>query len=382
MKFIHLADLHLGKKLGERDLQKDQAEILKQIIAVIAGKKADAVLISGDIYDKNNPATDAIELFEIFLVSLAKQNIPVFIIYGNHDSAQRLSYAKDLLELHNIYITDLYDGIVMQKELTDEFGTVTIHLLPHIKMNTVKQYFPEAKIHTLEDAVKTVVTGINPDTSSRNIILAHQFVVNNTSRPKTSDSEINCVGDIDEIHADIFDDFDYVALGHLHECQSIGKETIHYPGSPLKYSKSEKNHIKSVTLVTMKEKGDITLEKIPLQPLHDLREIKGPAENLLAKEIIEAGDSNDYIYVTFTDTSLSETILAEVARAYPNYISIEREVKQTKPVENTRKISELEKLNPIDIFAEFYEKQTGEQMNEEQKSIVTTVFEDLRGDAQ
>lgn len=379
MKFIHLADLHIGKRLGERDLHEEQQNILKQIVSIITNKEVNAVLISGDVYDKNNPSIDAIELFESFLISLSKINIPIFIIYGNHDSAERLSYGKELLELHDIYITDLYDGNIPQKEISDEFGNVSIYLLPHIKINTVKHYFTDAKINTLDDAVRTVVSGIDLDKNNRNIILAHQFVVNNATRPRTSDSEINSVGDIDEIHANIFDDFDYVALGHLHECQSIGKETIHYPGSPLKYSKSEKNHIKSVTLVTMKKKGDVTLEKIPLKPLHDLREIRGPAASLLSKDIINAEDCNDYLYVTFTDEILPENIIPTVARAYPNYISIEREVKHNKSNPNIKKIRDLEKRNPVDIFSKFYEEQAGEPMNEQQRTIVKDIFEEIGG---
>ena len=374
-----MADLHLGKKLGERNLHEDQQVILTQIISIITNRDVDAVLISGDIYDKNNPGIDAIELFESFLVSLSKINIPVFIIYGNHDSAERLSYGKEFLELHNIYITDLYDGNILQKELSDEFGNLSVYLLPYIRINTVKHYFPGEKIDTLDDAVRNVVSGIDLNKDNRNIILAHQFVVHNAAKPRTCESEINSIGDIDEIHADIFDDFDYVALGHLHECQSIGKKTIHYPGSPLKYSKSEKNHIKSVTLVTMKDKGDVMLEKIPLKPLHDLREIKGPSLRLLSNEIIKAGDCNDYVYVTFTDDSLSENIISKVAQAYPNYISIEREVKHTESIHNFRKIFELEKLNPIDIFSEFYEKQAGEQMNEQQRTIVKGIFDEISG---
>ncbi|HJJ35759.1 MAG TPA: exonuclease SbcCD subunit D [Methanocorpusculum sp.] len=377
MKLLHTADLHIGKRLGERDLTDDQKHILDQILSVIDKEHVDALLIAGDVYDRSAPSADAIALFEDFLTELAFRRIATFIIYGNHDSAERLSYGSRIFSLHNIHISDRYTGTVPCITLDDSCGHVHIHLLPNLRVQGVKEFFPDAPIETLDDAIRTVVDSIELDPHDRNIIVAHQFVVNGSERPAVSESEIGSVGDIEEISADIFKNFDYVALGHLHGPQHIGPETVRYSGSPLKYSKSEAHQRKSLTLITLNEKHATVIEEIPLTPLHDVREIVGPIDRLISREVLDAADRDDYVYVTYTDELPDEHVIEKISRAYPNYVRIERQILAEIRDPETRTVTEVEHLDPQDAFREFYERQRGEPMTDRQKKIVTETFREI-----
>ena len=270
MKFMHLSDLHLGKRVHEYSMIEDQEYILNQIVQIAADEKVDAVFIAGDIYDKTFPPVEAVTLLDQFLWALAEKEISVWIISGNHDSAERLSFGSRLMEKNEIHIAPVYNGELHTVTMEDEYGPIDISLLPFIKPAQVKRFFPEEEIHTYTDALQTALQGDAPR-NRRRILITHQFVTG-ASR---CESEEPVVGGLDNVDASVFNGFDYVALGHIHSPQNVGRETLRYCGTPLKYSFSEVHQEKSVTIVTMKEKGCISLKTIPLRPLRDLKEIKG-----------------------------------------------------------------------------------------------------------
>jgi len=373
MKFLHIADLHIGKKLNEHSLADDQRHILSQILSVIKEQKVNGLLIAGDIYDKAIPSEEAVLIFDDFLTNVP---VPSYIISGNHDSIDRLGFANGILKHFKIHITDRYEGTVPSVELKDEYGPLNLYLLPFIRIGAVRKVFPEERIETVDDAVRTVISHISLDTTKRNIILVHQFVVHGTE--KVMLAEETSVGDIDNISSDIFGDFDYVALGHLHGAQHIGRETIRYSGSPLKYSKSEINQEKSVTLIDCKEKGTINIETIPLTPLHDVREIVGTVDELLGLNSSFDG-RDDYLYVTIKGMANDQNLQQKIANAYPNYLSIGFADILKADTGDRLTIDQVSSMSPEQIFGEFYQQQTGKKMSKKQEDIVHSIFEEVRG---
>lgn len=375
MKFLHIADLHIGRKLNEHSLAEDQRHILRQILSIIEEQNVDGLLIAGDVYDKPIPSEDAVTIFDEFLTNVP---VPSYIISGNHDSADRLGFGNKIFERFHIHITDRYDGTVPAVDVEDESGPLTIYLLPFIRTGIVKRLFPDAVIETLDDAVHTVVSHIPLDTAKRNVILVHQFVVHGTE--KVLLSEETSVGDIDNISSDIFKDFDYVALGHLHGAQHIGRETVRYAGSPLKYSKAEITQEKSVTLVELKEKGNTVITAIPLKPLHEVREITGTLDELVG--IGSSFDSrDDYLYVTIKGIANDANLQQKIANAYPNYLSISFADTIKADCGDRLTLDEISTMTPEEIFGAFYEQQTGGKLSKNQEDIVHAVFEEVRGGA-
>ena len=271
MKFIHLSDLHIGKRVNEISMIEDQAYILTQIIRIIDGERPDAVVIAGDVYDKSIPPAEAVTLFDDFLCRLAKRSLPVLIISGNHDSPERLAFGGRLMAGSGIHLAPVYDGIVEPVTLSDSHGDVRFWLLPFIKPVHVKHCFPDAGIESCTDALRTAVEHMGVDFTGRNVLVTHQFVTG----AATCESEEISVGGSDNVDISVFDGFDYVALGHLHGPQNVGSSRVRYCGTPLKYSFSEAGHYKSVTVVELGEKNDLRLRTVPLTPRHDLREITG-----------------------------------------------------------------------------------------------------------
>lgn len=379
MKLLHLADLHLGKKLGEISLLKDQENILRQINKIIIDEKIEGVIISGDVYDRSIPSVDAVELFDKFLTLLAEESIPAFIIYGNHDSAERLGFCRKILDHEQIHIAGPFDGEVPKITLMDKYGKLNIYLMPNLKIQTVRLKYPNAEINTLSNAVKTVVGSIQLNKSERNIIAAHQFVVSGNEKPELSDSEQNTIGGIDEIPSSIFQDFDYTALGHLHCPQSVGKNCIRYSGSPLKYSASEKWQKKSASVIDIKEKGNIEITEIPLHPLKDLREIKGPLNELISDKVVNAANSDDYLYVILTDKVTEPDAQRKLFKKYSNIINIRFESDDTDKISASSITKDAVKTKqPSEIFKDFYEQQMGEPLNDMQKQIVDELFKEIK----
>ena len=374
MKFIHLSDLHIGKSLGDFNLIKDQEYILDEIVVMADAEKVDAVMIAGDVYDKSIPSEEAVKLFDRFICKLAELSIKVFIISGNHDSDIRLGFASSLLEKNNIFLSTVYDGKMHNYEIEDEYGKVNIYLLPFVKASQVRSHFPDVQIDNYEDALRCVIGDADVDYSNRNMLLAHQFVTGKGEDPKLSGSEspiTQNVGLVEKIDVGVFDGFDYVALGHIHSPQQISKPEVRYAGSPLKYSLSEAGHIKSVPLVTVGAKGMINIELKELQPLRDLRHIKGKMDSLLAKESVEATD--DFIYVTLTDEDIIMDAMGIVRQYYPNVVKIDYDNSRVKDIDKVD-ITKLATEKSFDeLVRDFYRQMYGVEMSEDELAVMRMV---------
>ena len=297
MKLIHLSDLHIGKRVNEVSMIEDQEYILLQILGIVEEEQPDAVLIAGDVYDKSVPSAEAVTLFDDFLYRLSRQNVPVFIISGNHDSPERLSFGGRLMEGKGIHISPVYDGTVTPITLEDAVGPVHFWLLPFVKPSQVRRFYPDAGIETYTDACRAAVEQMALNKEERNVLLLHQFVTG----AATCESEEISVGGTDNVDASVFDDFDYVALGHIHGPQNIGSNRIRYCGTPLKYSFSEEHHHKSITVVNLGKKGELQLQLRPLTPRRDLRSLRGTFATLSDKAFYETTDTGDYLHILLTD---------------------------------------------------------------------------------
>lgn len=376
MKFLHLSDLHIGKKVNEISMLEDQEYILNEILNMIKTHKPNAVIIAGDIYDKSIPPTGAVELLDDFFVSLSKLNVKTYAISGNHDSAERLAFGARLLENSGIFLNSGYDKNTQPFDFEDEFGTVKIHLLPFIKPIHIKQQFEEVEIESYTDAVKVAIDNMNIDPTQRNLLVTHQFVTGATK----CDSEDISVGGSDNVDVSVFDDFDYVALGHLHGAQKIKRETVRYSGTPLKYSFSETKHKKSVPLVTMSEKGEVNIELLPLEPLHDMVQIKGEYLEVTAKEFRSKLKTDDYIRITLTDENDVPDAMGKLRSIYPNIMKLDYDNKRTKSNELINAQSDLTKMSPLDLFCDFYKLQNNQEMTAEQlefsKNLIEKIWED------
>lgn len=324
MRFLHLGDLHLGRSLNDFDLLEDQRYILDRILEIISRYEADSVLISGDVYDKSIPSEAATRLLDAFLCSLAERGIKTFMISGNHDSDDRLNFGSRLFRENQIYIAAKFSGELCRYTLEDAYGEVDIYMLPYVRASQVKRFYPEAEIDSYDAAVKEVLRHADIDPDRRNVILAHQFVTGGTDDPVLSGSEnvgVQSVGTIEKISAGVFDAFDYAALGHIHSPQQVGRPGIRYAGSPLKYSLSEAHSEKSVPVVTLKEKGQLEIELVPLNPLRELRHIRGTLEELLA--MAKTASTEDYLYVTLTDEDIIDNALGVLRQVYPRVLKLD-----------------------------------------------------------
>lgn len=374
MKIIHLADLHIGKRVNEFSMIDDQKYILNQILEIIDKEKPDAVIIAGDVYDKQVPSIEAVELLDSFISDISKRKTTTFIISGNHDSAERLAFGSSLMAMGKIYISPVYNGKISKYTLKDDFGSANFYLLPFVKPSHVKRFFPDKKVESYTDAIKVVVDNLKLDTSEINILIAHQFV---TGASRTESEEIN-VGGLDNVDASVFEDFDYVALGHIHRPQKIGTERIRYCGTPLKYSFSEVNDTKSVSIIEINSKEDFNLRMIPLIPKRDMRKIRGTYEELTTKTSYENTNTDDYIHVTLTDEFNVADAIQKLRVIYKNIMKLEYDNMRTR---ESRKINlddmVIENKNPLEIFSEFYKLQNNKEMNDEQKEIIKKIMEEV-----
>lgn len=335
MKFLHLSDLHLGKSLGDFDLIEDQKYILNQILEIISAESVDAVLIAGDVYDKSIPSEAATNLLNYFLNRLAKENIQTYMISGNHDSDDRLNYGSCLFESNNIYISSIYDGNLYKQTVNVGACKINIYLLPFVKASQVKHFFPDAKIESYNDAVKVILDNADIDENECNVLVAHQFVAGKECDPALGGSEstgTQNVGLVEKIAYDCFDAFDYVALGHIHSPQRVGRDEIRYSGSPLKYSLSEVNNEKSVPIITINGKNNIDIKLISIKPMRDLRHIKGKMEDILNKSNILS--PNDFIYATLTDEEIINDAMGIFQQIYPNTVKIDYDNSHTREIEH------------------------------------------------
>ena len=377
MKFIHLSDLHLGKRVCEFSMLEDQKYILTQILNIIREEQPDAVLLAGDIYDKSVPSAEAVQLFDEFLYRLSGEGQQVFVISGNHDSPERLSFGGRLMEGSGIHIAPVYDGHVKPFVLEDDFGPVGLYLLPFVKPAQVRKYFPDREIVSYTDAVRTALEEMQPDPSQRNVLVTHQFVTG-ASR---SDSEEISVGGTDNVDASVFGEFDYVALGHIHGPQNVGKagsgSRIRYCGTPLKYSFSEAGHEKSVTVAELEQDGSLTVRTIPLIPLRDLREIRGTYLELTARQFYEGTNRSDYLHVTLTDEEDVPDAMGKLRVIYPNLMKLDYDNRRTRAGGQPLDAEHTEQKSPLELFSEFYEKQNNQPMSGEQLAFCREMIEKI-----
>ena len=380
MKLLHLSDLHLGKRVNEFSMLEDQAYILQQILKITEEERPDAVLIAGDIYDKSVPPAEAVQLFDDFLYRLSKGGWQVFLISGNHDSPERLSFGGRLMDRSGIHIAPVYHGHVEPVTLTDGYGELDLYLLPFLKPAHVRRFFPDREIASYTDAVRTAIEEMKPDTSRRNVLVTHQFVTG-ASR---CDSEELSVGGTDNVDASVFDGFDYVALGHIHGPQNVGNGRLRYCGTPLKYSFSEASHKKSVTVAEIGEKAEgeraqLSVRTVPLEPLRDLREIRGTYMELTDRNFYQngGGSREDYLHVTLTDEEDVPDAAARLRIIYPNLMRLDYDNRRTRagaaPVEET----DAGKKSPLELFSEFYERQNNGPMSEEQLAFAEGLIEKI-----
>ncbi len=376
MKLIHLSDLHLGKRIGEASLLEDQAYILQQILNVISREEADAVLIAGDVYDKTMPPVEAVMLFDDFLVNLSSTGIPVFIIGGNHDSLQRLAFGARLMLPSGIHIAGGYEGSVKPIRMQDVYGTVDIYLLPFVKPAHVARFCDDQTaetLHSYTEAVRLAVEKMKPDPAVRSVLVAHQFVTG----AQRCESEEVVVGGLDNVDASVFDAFDYVALGHIHSPQNIGRSTIRYCGSPLKYSFSEADHIKSVTVVELGEKGNVAVRCVPLKPLRDLRRLCGTYQQLTMLSSYQNTSVEDYLQITLTDEQDIPDAIGMLRLIYPNLLRLEYDNVRTRTALQLTAPERAKEQSQLELFGELYEMQNNQPLEEEQIEFLRGMIEEI-----
>ena len=366
MKFIHLSDLHLGKRVNECSMLEDQRYILGEILRIVDREAPDAVLIAGDVYDKSVPSAEAVALLDDFLVRLAGRDLQVLLISGNHDSPERLAFGGRLMAERGVHIAPVYDGRVAPVTLTDEYGPVRVYLLPFVKPSHVRRCFPDRAVDTYTDALAAAIGAMGVDPALRNVLVTHQFVTG----AARCDSEEVSVGGTDNVDVSVFAPFDYVALGHLHGPQTVGRETVRYCGTPLKYSFSEAGQHKSVTVVELGEKGTTAVRTVPLVPLRDLVELRGTYEEVTFRGFYEGtGWQRDYVHITLTDEEDVPNAVGKLRVIYPNLMKLDYDNQRTRAGISLEGAEEVERRSPLELLEEFYEKQNGQPMGEEQRAF-------------
>lgn len=369
MRFLHIADLHLGKQMNDLSLLPDQEYILEQIVSIAQNEQADAVLIAGDVYQRSSPQAEAMALFDSFVSRLVSLGKRVFVISGNHDSALRVSYLASLIKSSGVYVTEAFDGTLQSVSLQDRDGEIVIWMLPFLRPSQVKRKLPEEKITTYQDAVEAVLRQTPVDPKKRNILLCHQFITG----CETSDSEERAVGGLDNIDASVFDAFDYVALGHIHKPQRVLRDTLRYAGSPLKYSFSEASHNKSVAIVDVLGKGDIAVRTEPLYPLHDVRMIEGMLDGLMNMPY-----SEDYLWVTVHDELPPPDARVTLSVNFPNMMKYSIVNSRTKQDIDVLATQSMENKSITELFSDFYRLQNNDQApSEAHQKVLNKVLKEL-----
>ena len=372
MKLIHLSDLHLGKRVNEFSMLEDQQYILTEILQIIDREAPDAVLIAGDVYDKSVPSAEAVGLLDEFLVRLSQRKLQVFVISGNHDSPERMAFGGRLMERSGVHLAPVYDGRVTPFALSDEYGSVKVYLLPFVKPSHVRRCFPDREIASYTDALSVAIGAMEVDEAERNVLVTHQFV---TGAARCDSEEIS-VGGTDNVDAAVFAPFDYVALGHIHGPQQVGRETVRYCGTPLKYSFSEAGQQKSVTVVELGEKGSVAVRTVPLTPLRDLVELRGTYQELTFRGFYEGTSyQRDYVHITLTDEEDIPDAVSKLRIIYPNLMKLDYDNRRTRAGIVLEGTEDAQRRSPLELLEEFYEKQNGQPMGQEQRSFARAWME-------
>lgn len=364
MKFLHTGDLHIGKTVNDFSMLGDQKIILRQIMDIAVKEEVDAVVVAGDIYDRAIPPAEAVTLLNDFLTQTVKQGIPVVFVSGNHDSPERLGFAEEILQEKAVYISGIYKGTLKKVTFLDEYGEIIFVLMPFIKPAA-------AGARTSGEAVEKMLAEEEIKEGARHVLVTHFFVTDGGREPEISDAETTIhVGGLDNVEVSLFDDFDYVALGHIHKPQRIGGKHVYYAGAPLAYSFSEAGQVKTVNLVELKGKGEVHAKQIPLTPFHEMRKIKGRLEELMAAEVVEAADRFDYIQARLTDEEELIDPIGTLRTVYPNVMQIVLAKNEAAgSVEYESKAPEKRKSIP-ELFAGFYELIRGEEPDEERMEVI------------
>lgn len=377
MKLMHLADLHLGKRVNGFSMMEDQEYILNRILEIMEEEQPDGLLIAGDVYDKTIPPAEAVRLMDDFLTAVAAKHVPVFLISGNHDSAERVAFGHQLMQGSGIWISPVYDGTIRHHTLEDRWGEVNIYLVPFLRPSVVRSFFPDAEIGDYTDALGTIIEDLQVDTSRRNVVLAHQFVTAAGALPETCDSEQLSVGGLDRVDGSVFSPFDYTALGHLHGPQRVGSETIRYAGSPLKYSFSELHQKKSVTVAELREKGETEIRQISLQPRREMIELRGTFEEILEEARKKGEPQTDYYHMILTDETDVVDALSRLREYYPNIMLLDYDNRRTRSQKEVEQLDRVEERTPGELFAALYEQQNGQEMDSDRKEYLDGLIREI-----
>lgn len=374
MKFIHLSDLHIGKRVNEYSMIEDQEYILKQIINIIDEQKPNGVIIAGDVYDKSVPSAEAVALFDEFLVELSKRELSVFVISGNHDSPERIAFGGRLMEASKIYMSPVYNGGLSPVTLEDEYGKINIWMLPFVKPVHIRKFNENMEINSYTDAMRIAIDSLKIHSTERNIMITHQFV---TGAERTESEEIS-VGGSDNVDVSVFEAFDYTALGHIHRPQNCGSEKVRYSGTPLKYSFSESKDNKSVTVIELKEKGTLYIDTIPLKPMRDMVEIKGKYDEIMLRDFYKnTSYPEDYVHITLTDEDDVPDAIGKLRTVYHNLMKLDYDNLRTRNMNSVGGADNVEKKSPYEHFSEFYEKQNNQPMNNNQSEFMKKIIEEI-----
>lgn len=374
---MHLADLHLGKRVNGFSMMEDQEYILNRILEIMEEEQPDGLLIAGDVYDKTIPPAEAVRRMDDFLTAVAAKHVPVFLISGNHDSAERVAFGHQLMQGSGIWISPVYDGTIRHHTLEDRWGEVNIYLIPFLRPSVVRSFFPDVEIEDYTDALRTIIEDLQVDTSRRNVVLAHQFVTAAGALPETCDSEQLSVGGLDRVDGSVFSPFDYTALGHLHGPQRVGSETIRYAGSPLKYSFSELHQKKSVTVVELRAKGETEIRQIPLQPRREMTELRGTFEEILEEARKKGELQTDYCHMILTDETDVVDALSRLREYYPNIMLLDYDNRRTRSQKEVEQLDRVEERTPGELFAALYEQQNGQEMDSDRKEYLDGLIREI-----
>ena len=368
MRILHTADLHIGKSVHDFSMLEDQRAILTQITEILRREKIDVMLLAGDIYDRTVPSAQAVTLLDEFLTKVSRMKIPVIAISGNHDSPERLEFLNGVLEKQGIFISGIYKDVLKKVTLEDSYGKVTFICLPYFRSG-------ELGLKSSQEVAEKLLAEAEIDTTQRNVLLTHYFVTDHGRAPELSDSETALqVGGIDNVEAEVFEDYDYVALGHIHRPQQIGDRMMYYAGSPLKYSFSEANQEKSVNIITLKEKGDITVTKESLKPVHDMRKIRGTMEQIL--QAASGTRDMDYIQVSLTDEDELYNPMEMLRSVYPNVMELILTKNLVREDQQNEKRQADRSRTPIQMFEDFYREVRGDEMDEARKELILEIMKE------
>lgn len=377
MRFLHTADLHIGKRVNEFSMLEDQEYILRRMLEIADREQVDAVLIAGDVYDKQIPSAEAVRLFDWFLTRLNGRKLPVFVISGNHDSVERLSFGARIMEENGVYLTQSYDGAPVPVRLEDAYGPLNIWMLPFLKPAVVKRFFPDQGIETYQDALKAVIGQMDLNRKERNLLIAHQFVTGAVTGGSEDSVEV-FVGGVENVDASVFEPFDYTALGHIHRAQAAGAEKIRYSGTPLKYSFAEIGHKKSVTIVDLKEKGTLEVRQVSLKPLREMRKLRGRYEDLVLRENYQGTKLEDYVHVILTDEEDIPDVIGRLRSIYPNIMKIDYDNTRTRAGREMLQEEAAIEQSPMELLSRFFYQQNQREMSPEQTEFARNLMEKVR----